>query len=133
MWQAAACLKQLGLRQAGLHAACRLGRHHMHGGHCSNVKVCMGAAAICCLPISWSPRSMTSPSCTTTVSPPHHSISMSSLMNTTFAMRSDSMALRQSPCRSPTAHTQLHACTHIEHNSQYCSRPNQRMLAVRLR
>jgi len=54
------------------------------------------------LPISLSPRSRTSPSCTTTVSPPHHAGRARSSCESTPASSSDAIALPKSPWMSPT-------------------------------
>ena len=55
------------------------------------------------LPISLSPRSSTSPSCTTTVSPPHQAGRARSSCESTPASSSDAIALPRSPWMSPTA------------------------------
>lgn len=54
------------------------------------------------LPISLSPRSSTSPSCTTTVSPPHQAGRARSSCESTPASSSDAIALPRSPWMSPT-------------------------------
>lgn len=61
------------------------------------------------LPISWSPRSKTSPSCTTTVSPPTQTGRCAASSASTPAMPSAVIALRISPCTSPTVRAERKA------------------------